>query len=87
MPEQPGQLCEVANCAQPAAGSYLHLAGARSAQFAICDAHLNQLKAGARPSVVADPTDPAARAGRPVLLLRPAPEPLATGVEYDGDLT
>jgi hypothetical protein len=69
MPEQPGQPCEVQNCAQPAAGSYLHLGSATSDQFAVCEAHLAQLKAGARPSVVADPAEHDAR---PVLLLEPA---------------
>ena len=81
MPEQPGQPCEVANCAQPAAGSYLHLGGATSAQFAVCDRHLTELKAGARPSVVAGPTGHDAR---PVLLLEPAPaaQPIPTGTAH-----
>lgn len=64
MPEQPGQLCEVAHCAQPAVGSYLHLGGA-AVQFAVCETHLSELKAGARPSVVAD------QDAHPVLLLEP----------------
>lgn len=65
MPEQPGQLCEVAPCAQPAVGSYLHLGGAAAVQFAVCETHLSELKAGARPSVVAE------HDARPVLLLEP----------------
>lgn len=81
MPEQPGQLCEVANCAQPAVGSYLHLGGATSAQFAVCDRHLIELKAGARPNVV---TGTAGHDARPVLLLEPAPagQPIPTGSAY-----
>lgn len=77
MPEQPGQLCEVTSCSQPAVGSYLHLGGASSVQFAVCEPHLSELKAGARPSVVTDTADPDAG---PVLLLGPtAAEPASTG--------
>lgn len=75
MPEQPGQLCEVGECPQPAAGSYLHLAGDRTVQFAVCDPHLAQLKAGARPTVKAAGFDLAEPDARPTLLLEPAGHP------------
>jgi hypothetical protein len=72
MPDPSTELCDVLDCRQPAAGSYLHAADARSVQFAICPAHLSELRAGARPSVAAEQVDPAAPDARPALLLESA---------------
>lgn len=58
--------CEVEGCEESATGSYLHSRVATPAiDFGICEAHYEQLKAGARPVVA-----PAqASNGRPVLTL------------------
>jgi hypothetical protein len=53
MPEEPDPLCDVVACHQPATGSYLQAADAGSVEFAVCRQHLTELRAGARPTVVA----------------------------------
>ena len=52
--ERPGQLCDVVDCRQPGTGSYLQAAVDRAVEFAVCDEHLAQLRAGRRPTVVAE---------------------------------
>lgn len=49
----PRQLCDVLDCRQPGAGSYLQAAVEGAVEFAVCDEHLAQLRAGRRPTVVA----------------------------------
>jgi hypothetical protein len=67
--ERPGASCEVLDCRQPAAGSYLHAADAGSVEFGVCEVHLTRLRAGARPAVVDDVSAQDGVDGRPVLLV------------------
>ena len=69
MPEAVSPICDVVECRRTAVGSYLHAADAPALQFAVCHEHLARMKAGSRPTVVAERLGPDGLAGRPALLL------------------
>jgi hypothetical protein len=60
--------CDVVGCERRAAGTYLHMTGGATQHFAICGAHLNLMRAGQRPVVVAERLDLAGLDARPALL-------------------
>ena len=63
--------CDVVGCERVAVGSYLDTAD-RAAHFAICEVHLARMRAGQRPTVVAERLDLADLAARPALLFEAA---------------
>jgi hypothetical protein len=69
VPEAVSRICDVVECHQTAVGSYLHAADTPALQFAVCHEHLARMKAGWRPTVVAEGLGPDGRGGSPALLL------------------
>jgi hypothetical protein len=63
-PERP---CDVVGCGEQPNGTYLDSSDTRQRQFLVCDRHMQRLRDGARPSIVAARLDLGQLYERPAL--------------------
>lgn len=61
--------CDVAGCQNPSAGTYLDASDARRFLFVVCAQHLERLKRGEQPHVVAEWLQHANMYGPPTLIM------------------